>query len=486
MADLPALSDSTKRKLAVQWDTIRDNQKLTDEEVSGYDLGRQWLLGMLPKAPHGMNLGRLNIGHTFEDRKRAARWLGLDPSVKVAEGRFRGTNWEYWSHWCSSGAPYETYAEWLDSLKRATVAELASIWNGKSGVTDRWFQTTCAPAIEKALAVLVKQRIAQARDVESKRLERAPATNLHPRANGNPILHEILTGATDLSPAAQKAIRLAWAQMGKPEGAASIIGKLPKDALVRMEAATAAFLAEYLPKLEREANKGGPVHDAELLRELVIHQFKLVARECIAVCGSVDEFESELHSDIVRFVHYGLCQYRWLADPMRQELDTGFMLFVMRANPWAEIPENERASVWHVGAITGEALTHAALKLRAEAWKHAAAGGFTDAKQAGAAEPNGNEPTRTETGPAVNGTNGNTADQRAAIDAFISKLAEAGRKITRKNIWTVAGYTNATEFERFQRGDTRTTQSAAAAFKRVLGMTPEAFIGLLDKKPATK
>jgi len=60
MADLPALSDSTKRKLAVQWDTIRDNQKLTDEHLSGYDLGRQWLSGTLTKPPHGMNLGGLN------------------------------------------------------------------------------------------------------------------------------------------------------------------------------------------------------------------------------------------------------------------------------------------------------------------------------------------------------------------------------------------------------------------------------------------
>ena len=62
--------------------------------------------------------------------------------------------------------------------------------------------------------------------------------------------------------------------------------------------------------------------------------------------------------------------------PMRQELDKGFALFVMGANLWAEIPEKDRASVWHVGAITGEALSHAALKLRAEAWTRAAEGGF--------------------------------------------------------------------------------------------------------------
>ena len=68
---------------------------------------------------------------------------------------------------------------------------------------------------------------------------------------------------------------------------------------------------------------------------------------------------------------------------MRKELETGFALFVMRANPWAEIPEDERASVWHVGAITGEALTHAALKLRAEAWKRAADRRLPGSKRSG-------------------------------------------------------------------------------------------------------
>ena len=194
----------------------------------------------------------------------------------------------------------------------------------------------------------------------------------------------------------------------------TIIAKLPAEALVRMEAGTAAFLADYLPKLEREANRSGPVHDAELLRELVIHQFNLVARECMAVCESVEEFEAEVHSDIARFVLYGLSQYRWLADPMRKELEAGFALFVMRANPWAEIPEKDRASVWHVGAITGEALTHAALKLRAEAWTRAAEGGFPKPNEAKATEQAGNKPNGTEVGPAVNGTK-----PRPILDTFI-------------------------------------------------------------------
>jgi len=64
-------------------------------------------------------------------------------------------------------------------------------------------------------------------------------------------------------------------------------------------------------------------------------------------------------------------------------------------------------------------------------------GGLPKANQSGATEPSGNESTRTEEGPAVNGTNGSGADRRVAIDAFISKLAETGRKVTRKDVWTV-------------------------------------------------
>ncbi|MGP8242905.1 MAG: hypothetical protein ACLQVN_00125 [Bryobacteraceae bacterium] len=80
----------------------------------------------------------------------------------------------------------------------------------------------------------------------------------------------------------------------------------------------------------------------------------------------------------------------------------------------------------------------------------------------------------------VMGKNG--TDRRKAIDGFISKLADAGHKISRKHIWSVAGYKDRTEFERFQRGDTRTTKSATASFNRVLNMKPEDFIRALEKK----
>jgi hypothetical protein len=71
---------------------------------------------------------------------------------------------------------------------------------------------------------------------------------------------------------------------------------------------------------------------------------------------------------------------------------------------------------------------------------------------------------------------------RAMIEAFMTKMAESGRKITRKNIWTVAGYKDRTEFQRFQSGSPRTTQSATLSFNRVLKMKPEDFIQTLNDK----
>jgi hypothetical protein len=76
----------------------------------------------------------------------------------------------------------------------------------------------------------------------------------------------------------------------------------------------------------------------------------------------------------------------------------------------------------------------------------------------------------------------NKTDRRAAVDRFIAKVAEAGYKITRKDIWTVAGYKNSTDFERFQRADRRTTETAAANFTRVLRMKPGDFIRALQKR----
>jgi hypothetical protein len=221
-----------------------------------------------------------------------------------------------------------------------------------------------------------------------------------------------------------------------------IIGRLPSEAIARMEAATAVFMADFVPRLEREVptledKPDRRVRDANLLRELVIHHFETAARECLVLFVSVGEFETELWAGIARFVHFSVGQYQWLGDAMRRELDAGFAFFVMRAKPWAGIPEADRASKWHVGAITGEALSHTALRLIAEATARAPQSDFPKANQAGATEnqaPNGS--TITETGPVPEGReSGCDIDSRKAArrklrDDYKAECRNLGVKVT--------------------------------------------------------
>jgi len=63
----------------------------------------------------------------------------------------------------------------------------------------------------------------------------------------------------------------------------------------------------------------------------------------------------------------------------------------------------------------------------------------------------------------------NIQSRRAKVDAFIERARhKTGRRITRTMIWKAAGYKNRTEFERWQRGDARTTAAAHRNIMRVL------------------
>lgn len=73
-----------------------------------------------------------------------------------------------------------------------------------------------------------------------------------------------------------------------------------------------------------------------------------------------------------------------------------------------------------------------------------------------------------------------TLSNREHIEKFILKMADSGTKITRKKIWLTAGYRDATEFERFQRGSS-SNRAANAAFNRILSMEADAFLELLKK-----
>lgn len=64
------------------------------------------------------------------------------------------------------------------------------------------------------------------------------------------------------------------------------------------------------------------------------------------------------------------------------------------------------------------------------------------------------------------------SERRAAVDSYIQTvLRQTGKRITRSTIWKSAGYRSRTEFERWERNDSRTTQAADRIFTRILADT---------------
>jgi hypothetical protein len=77
----------------------------------------------------------------------------------------------------------------------------------------------------------------------------------------------------------------------------------------------------------------------------------------------------------------------------------------------------------------------------------------------------------------------NTASR---IDKFLAKCSTiATRKITKTDFWSYAGYSDATEFQRFQREATNSTAAARINFERILDMSPGDFVGNLNRKSLT-
>jgi hypothetical protein len=62
--------------------------------------------------------------------------------------------------------------------------------------------------------------------------------------------------------------------------------------------------------------------------------------------------------------------------------------------------------------------------------------------------------------------------RRAAVDSYIQAVFQrTGKRITRAAIWKSAGYKTRTEFERWERGDSRATKAADRNFTRILSGT---------------
>jgi hypothetical protein len=77
----------------------------------------------------------------------------------------------------------------------------------------------------------------------------------------------------------------------------------------------------------------------------------------------------------------------------------------------------------------------------------------------------------------------NPVDRRATVDAFILKCnQETSMKVTRKHIWRAAGHKAARQLQFWQVSDPKATTQDDQNFRRILAMSPDAFVDLLHKK----
>jgi hypothetical protein len=162
----------------------------------------------------------------------------------------------------------------------------------------------------------------------------------------------------------------------------------------------------------------------------------------------------------------------------------------------AEIPAASTSAHTQSGSGTleaGSAVAPAASSA-ADATVTTAPADTSDLKQSGETEPGGDRQVPAEADSGREGVDESAdpvesqpdvraepsaKDYRAIVDAFIDKvLAETGTRITRKNIYNVAGYTDQTEFLKFQR-DECSSPGARDKFMRILKLEPEEFLNRL-------
>jgi len=180
MADLPELSESAKRKLALQWKGLLERNSFTGEHLRWHDTQREslsWGGKVGPVDGWRGRRGSFRVDERLVDRE------GIVPSVAIAKWQLYNLAMEYWRLW-SVSAGCEIFAGWLDLLKGQVLEEVASIWKGHSEALDRWYERACAPAVEKELLLKVKEFQRWALSAELKALERAQNEELLGRLKG--------------------------------------------------------------------------------------------------------------------------------------------------------------------------------------------------------------------------------------------------------------------------------------------------------------
>jgi len=159
MIDLPALSEATQRVLKLHFEALLESFRLTGDAVGRYaGAGEVNRRNALDKPP-GSNSRYLK--GWLAANQRAKQECGITSSVEVATRRFNDLAAEYFKLW-SASTGYELFAAQLERLKEKVLAEIASIWK-QSNMTERWYESVCAPSVNAALSARLKALRDQAR-----------------------------------------------------------------------------------------------------------------------------------------------------------------------------------------------------------------------------------------------------------------------------------------------------------------------------------
>jgi hypothetical protein len=97
---LPELSDSSKRKLAIQWDSLVDRHRLATPDIDRY-VGASGQTRKLAVSKPPTTSGRSTQSWLLQ-YDRAKRECGITPSLDAAKARFTEVAKEYWTIWESS------------------------------------------------------------------------------------------------------------------------------------------------------------------------------------------------------------------------------------------------------------------------------------------------------------------------------------------------------------------------------------------------
>jgi hypothetical protein len=167
---LPELSDSSKRKLAIQWDSLVDRHRLATADIDRYVAASGQTRTLAVSKPPTTS-GRWTESWLLQ-HDSAKRECGITPSVDAAKARFAALAKEYWTIWESSVAGYETYRDQLKAVKDQVLFELSAAWRACSEAAYQWYEAAVVSAADQALNASARTLVEQARNAELLRLAR--------------------------------------------------------------------------------------------------------------------------------------------------------------------------------------------------------------------------------------------------------------------------------------------------------------------------